>query len=320
MHVRELRCMQPIRATLDVKEVHMRGMSPLLAAFLGAALVGVAWFLAPTEEPQADGMTAGDMTPVVLGSDDQREVLARLDGIERRLDALGRAVNAAPVPLSVGPALEGRAPPSAGDDAPPAATPDQPLAVSDDALERVVERLEKKKQEQRFAKMSTEQMLVEARRLRDRQRDMNGAREVLEHLWTRDLENEERAKALLDLGAVHRGTQEYEQSEKRLREAMRVAGEDSETGVQAGYHLIWTFSRAKQPERGLAMADHLLKSRGTTEQFRPWVRWAAARMAMDSGDKARARNDYRALLEDFKGEAAFKQIVVDATRNLKELE
>jgi tetratricopeptide (TPR) repeat protein len=306
---------------LGAKEVHMRSMSPLLAALLGAAVVGVVWFLAPADGPLGEGAPSGDMAPVVLGAGDQTEVLARLDGIERRLDALGKAVNAAPVRLSEGPALEGRAPPSAGDDAPVApATSDQPLAVSDDALERVVERLEKKKQEQRFAKMSTEQMLAEARRLRDRQRDMNGAREVLEHLLTRDLENEERAKALLDLGAVHRGTQEYEQSERRLREAMRVAGDDSETGVQAGYQLIWTFSRAKQPERGLAMADHLLKSRGTTEQFRPWMRWAAARMAMDSGDKARARTDYRALLEDFKGKAAYKAILSDAARSLKELE
>jgi len=304
----------------------MRGMSPWLAAFLGAAIVGVAWSLAGggAETRQDDGIASG-VPPIVLDHGDQRAVLARLDGIERRLDALGKAVNAEPVRAAEGPLLQGRAPGAAApaSEGSSAQGDAAALAVSDEALERVVERLEKKKQDQRFARMSDEQMIAEARRLRDRERDLNGAREVLEHLLTRDLDGEERARALMDLGAVHRGTGEYERSESRLREAMRLAGEDSEVGVQAGYQLIWTYSQAKEPARGLAMADHLLQAAPTSPTsrgMRPWIRWAAARMALDSGDKARARTEFRALLEDFKDSKQHAQIKADATRILKELE
>ncbi|MDJ0522475.1 MAG: hypothetical protein QNJ90_10445 [Planctomycetota bacterium] len=301
----------------------MRSTSPWLAALLGAAVVGVAWFVtagAGDDAPLRD-LPSGELVPAEASGPPgggSNEVLARLDGIERRLDALAEAVRARPVREPAGPTLAGRVPEPEGE---PSAPPtDQPLAVSDDALERVVERIERKKREQRFGKMSNEQMLAEARRLRDRERDMNGSREVLEHLLTRDLESEDRAKALLDLGAVHRGTQEFEASERRLREAMRVAGEDSDVSVHAGYQLIWTYSQAKKPARGLEMADYLLRSRNRAPQLRPWIRWAAAKMALDSGDQTRARTDYRALLEDFRGKKGFEHIVKDATRALKQMQ
>jgi hypothetical protein len=304
------------------------GLASWLAALLGAGVVAVVWFLFDGGAEEGADSLGGDGPPIIVESADQRAVLARLDGIERRLDALATAVGARPAQDGDSPRLSGRARPSAetpgharGEaSAGTAAVEGGALAVSDEALERVVDRLEKKKREQRFSKMSDQQMLAEARRLRDRERNMHAAGETLEHLLTRELDDDDRARALLELGAVHRGALDFEKSEQRLREAMRVAGEDSETGVQAGYHLIWTYSRAKNPARGLAMADHLLQSPGATKAFRPWIRWAAARMALASGDKARARSDYRALMRDLKDKQAYKQILTDAARNLKDLE
>lgn len=293
----------------------MSSMSPLVGFLAGAALVGGAWVLVgsgpPGERPSApdDPLDAGAFH---AGADHD----ARLARIERRLDGLLAAVEQRGVPVSEGPAL---AVPGGGGEASDEGTPrpaaEQPV-ITDEVLDKTIERMRAR----RFAKMTAQQMRAEAHRLIRQVKDMNGAKDVLERLLARDLASDERGQVLTDLGSVHRSLQDYEASERVLRDAMRTAGMDSETGIKAGYHLIWTHSAAKQPDRGLALADELIANRSAPDGFKPWLRWAGARMAYDSGDRDRARRDYEALLVETGDRPQYRQIARDANAKLKELD
>lgn len=287
----------------------------LLAFLAGAALVGAAWWLAGAPGESAPGSTP---LPDELGTGGAA-VEARLEGIERRLEALLAAAESRTAAPSDEPGLIGIGPGPHEEPTASAATDagaEAPV-ITDEVLDRTLERL----RERRFAKMTPDQLRAEARRLIRQARDPNGAREVLEHLLGRQLAPDVRAKALTELGSVHRELGDTDASEKALREAMRTAGPSTETGIKAGYHLVWTFSKANQPRKGLALADELLALRDAPTTFRPWIRWARARMAYDSGDTSRALRDYRALIEDLDpDDVHLRQIVADAHDKLEQLD
>ena len=292
----------------------MSTASPLVGFLAGAAVVGGAWLLLGTgvsnEVPHAADDPLAGIAPTA-------DVDARLARMERRLDEIAGALDRRAADASPGPGLTVRGTESAGEaTATSGGAPAEQPVITDEVLDKTIERM----RDRRFAKMSSQQMRAEAHRQIRQVKDLNAARDILERLLERDLESDERGQVLTDLGSVHRSLQDFEASEKILRDAMRTAGMDSETGIKAGYHLVWTHSAAGEPAKGLAMADELLANRSAPDTFKPWLRWAGARMALDSGDHERAIRDYRQLMADVKDDQRYKQIVRDTADKLKRLD
>jgi hypothetical protein len=308
--------------------------SPLLGALAGAALVGGAWAVThwsslDAAPPPELGAAHGD----VAAGRDARAILERLERIERRLASLGAGAprtGSGGLDPARGPTLEGPRRTDvvdAGRDAaregvaPGASAPaSSEDLISEEVLERTLERTLDRLEEKRLEGYSNKDLRAQAQRLMNKDRDLVGARRLLEHLLARDLEPLERVEVLTDRGAAERGLGDHAASERTLREAMHLGGTDTEQGVAAGYHLVWTLSRAEQPGQALRLADDLLAARGLSSTMRPWMRWAGARLALQTGDTARARADYRALLDDVEGNAAYEQIAKDAMTNLAALE
>ncbi|MDA1195369.1 MAG: hypothetical protein O2894_09310 [Planctomycetota bacterium] len=290
------------------------GPSRMLFAFLlGAAAVGVAWFLVGADTSRSPADLADDpLGATALHASDASE--ARLARIERRLDALLAATGVRTAGPAEGPELAARGV-EASDESESGEGAELPV-ITDEVLDRTLERME----ERRLARMTPEQLRAAAHRQIKEQKDMQAARALLTRVLARELEADFRAQVLTDLGSVERELGEYEASERALREAMSTAGMDTETGVKAGYNLVWTFRRAERTDRALALADELIANRTAPETLRPWLRWAGARMAFDHGDRERARQDYRALLGEVQGNSQYRQIAKDAEERLRELE
>jgi len=293
----------------------MQRVSPWAAFLIGAGLVAGAWLFAG-QDPISETMLFDDdpLGATPLHAADESD--ARLSRIEQRLEvliaAMERRGDTGAPELAVRRDARQPTAPRAGAATEPSAQP----VITEEVLERTLERLAEKK----YAKLTPPQLRAEAQRLIRQAKDMNGARDVLERLLKRDLEPGDRARALTDLGGVHRTLKDYDASERSLRDAMRTAGMDTDTGIQAGYNLVWTYHLAKQPSKALEMADELIANRSASKTMRPWLRWAGARMAFENGNRHRASRDYRALLDEFKGQQAYRQIAKDAVAKLKELE
>ncbi|MDF1700800.1 MAG: tetratricopeptide repeat protein [Planctomycetota bacterium] len=294
----------------------MSNLAPLMGFLAGAVVVGGIWFL--MAESGAPAPTTYDDDPLGAAAlHGGADTDARLARIERRLDDLVTALDPRGAPAATGPELATRAPDGPATEAGRGGMAPQAVPViTDEVLDKTLERMA----DRRFAKMTPAQLRAEAQRLMRQAKDPNAARAVLDRLLARDLEPDERGQVLTELGSVHRSLGDHAASEKALREAMRTAGMDTETGIKAGYHLVWTYSRAEQKDKALAMADELIANRDAPESFRPWLRWAGARMALEAGDQTRALRDYRALLEDVKDKQQYRQILRDAADKVKQLD
>jgi len=287
----------------------------LLGIALGAAGVGAAWMLA------ADAPLATD----VADAEDSSEILAQLAAIRARLDATP-GLPGTPPPGGRGPQLEGAA---ASRPASTEASEGQGDAdarpdlvrvdASEAALERIMQRWEARKEERKYAGLDDKALRAEATRLLYQEKNAVAARAALQTLLKRDLDEEQRVNAMTELGGVHRSLQDFERSAEVLRDARRLAGADSAQGAQAGYQLVWTLATAKEPAEALVEADRVLESKGLSDQLRPWARWAAAKMADQSGNHGRALADWQQLLEDFQGKPRFKTIVEEAALRIAEL-
>ncbi len=291
----------------------MQRLAPVWAFLAGAVLMGAAWLL--LAEPRPSALDQPEASPAGLA--DAASVEQRLTRIEDRLEALLVAVGERPREEAIpGPGLAVRTlDPQAPDEVPSGPAAATPI-ITDEVLEKTLERMTDKK----YAKLTTEQMRAEAKRLTTQLKDHNAARDVLTRLLKRDLPAEDRALALTDLGGVHRRLADYPASERVFKDAMRTAGMDTETGIKAGYNLVWTYHTAKQPDKAMGLADELIGNRHAPETFRPWLRWAGARMAYERGDTTRAMRDYSALLEEAKGNRALQSIARDAAAKLKAMD
>lgn len=287
----------------------------VLGIALGAAGVGAAWLLAGESPPG----------PEVVETEDASEILAQLAEIRAQLGA-SPGLGGRPAPDADAPRLEG-----AGTSTPQAqaatggqgeADPGPDLVrvdASEAALERIMERWEARKEERKYAGLDDKALRAEVSRLLYQEKNAVAARAALETLLKRDLDEGQRVDAMTELGGVHRSLQDFERSADILRDARRLAGADSAKGAQAGYQLVWTLATAKEPAEALLEADRVLASKGLTEQLRPWARWAAAKMADQSGNHGRALSDWQQLLQDFEGKPQFKTIVEEAALRIAEL-
>ncbi len=277
----------------------------LLSAVAGGAVVVAAvwWFGGSPPSPLVPPESAASPEPasnVASPPTDIAPVLARLDAMDRRLGRIEDRLDgfaAAPARIAA-----------------TGASPSGPVAVDVDALQRALEGVEQKK---RDAKSDDE--LLRGARVAAKTGDVADGITQLQALLQRPLSPERRAEALLELGMLQRqlGTREsLVESARTLQQLVDANGMDSKVGRGAAYQLVWTCADMKDAARGIALAQAYSQSPGATPYQRVEGRWATAILMQGSGDAARARQEFEALLRDVGDQAEFAKLATDIRQRL----
>ena len=263
--------------------------------------------LRPPADPGEPERRAVELDVDALSSSVLDRIVVRLDRIERRLD-------------------EGLLPPPGPDGAPrlqgtgevPATAADGPaaekVAIDPDALADALETIE----ERRWAGMSDEEVKQLAQRL-TKDRDLAAARKALDRLLGRDLEPAERSEVLTQLGMVQRANKDFEGSAATLREAIRVVGLDSPTGVQAGMQLAWTLSKTEDYAGALRVAEDVMRVPSSEGPMRTNMRWGVGVLSALDGDVARARAEFETVVREAQSNPNLAGLAKDAARRLDQL-
>ena len=290
----------------------MKAAPLLFATVLGAALASTGWYLAGSRDQPSAGEGADEGSALVL---------ARLDRLDERLadieGALGeRALEAGR--RSAGPGLSGTAAASSGAASGGAGGTDRATAAPTITAEAIAEAL-KQAEAQKWASKKNSELLMEGNR-RLQTRDALGAAEIFERLLERDLEKEDRAQALTQLGAARRAAGDGEASVEALEEAVRVAGRNTQAGQTASYQLVWSHATNKDYDAAAIEVDRLLRTPRLPAQTEQYARWAAVVVAQQRGDAGAADQS----LEDFRtryGESdRGKQLIADLERRREALD
>ncbi|MBL8747762.1 MAG: hypothetical protein JNK78_01275 [Planctomycetes bacterium] len=277
----------------------------LLSAVAGGAIVGAfAWWLGgaspPSVAPSESAAAPAPAPLVATTTTDLAPVLGRLDAMDRRLGRIedrldGFAATPVRTPVS-GPAPSG------------------PIAVDVDALQRALEGVEQKK---RDAKSDDE--LLRGARVAAKTGDVADGIAQLQALLQRPLTPDRRAEAMLELGMLQRqlGTREsLAESARTLQQLVDANGMESKVGRGAAYQLVWTCADMKDAARGIALAQAYSQSPSATPYQRVEGRWATAILMQGSGDAARARQEFEALLRDMGDQAEFAKLATDIRQRL----
>lgn len=278
-------------------------------SFVGAAVLGAVlalaghWLLAtpPVAEPRTVGPGA---SPAARSATDAAPVdLARIEG---QLAKLTFAVTA----------LEQRFD-GAVERMPARAQVDGPAAFDGDAMVRAIDKARERQERARLDALPAAELRAMARALLYDKKDSAGARQMLETLLERPLDNLERGAVLTDLGIVQRDAQNLPASEKALLGAIDLLGIDSSDGAWAAFQLAWTAHGRKDDVRALAVFDSVARSAGVGEGLRFEARWNAAKLALAAGDAGRARADFESLLRECGSKESYGHIVKDIQARLK---
>lgn len=193
-----------------------------------------------------------------------------------------------------------------------------PLTWSDDMVDAIARRLE----ERAWRAIPTEELLKRAHtHFRSGERgDVDLISRQMRYLLGRELTDEQRADALMQLGMSTRSAGDHAGSEAAFRQLLeRVGGFETSEGIYAGYQLGWTLQYAGEAQRGLRLAQDMQASRGLDDAFRPRVRWMEARMAKAAGDDVLAEAIFTELVKNHEGDEQYKSIVEDSKSNLKRM-
>lgn len=190
----------------------------------------------------------------------------RLADLEKRL----RSLEERPQPPQAAP------PPTSGDTAAQAA---QPVEVD-------------------LASFSDEDLLAKARGLAGAQ-----ARRAALPLWLEVLErgttDEIFVEANLEIGYAYRKAQDHVKEEEAFREALRVAGPDSERGQAANYQIAWSqHFRGDNASARETMAE-VAASRATARSTTGHARLYVAHFSLELNDRERAREALQSVVHDF---------------------
>ncbi|MBL8728142.1 MAG: hypothetical protein JNM25_06910 [Planctomycetes bacterium] len=266
----------------------MRALVTILATVAMAAGVWF-WFArdgATTVPPAGGAATAteaalsGPAPAAGAGSERAQwdRVHRQLDLIAERLAALERRVAAAAVAAPEPPRRDAA-----------------PTTVIDAAqLRRALDEIDAQRSQEKYAAMSDQELLAEVGRLQWKSVDLGEAEVALRQLLARDLDADQRANALTQLGMLQRQRKDVAGSERTLQAVVDDRGMRDKAGSWAAYQLAWTM-RERDPSAALGVADALAQQAGDAG-MRTRARWTAARLAEETGDVARARADYEALL------------------------
>jgi hypothetical protein len=201
--------------------------------------------------------------------------------------------------------------PSARVDAAPA------TFVDPQQLRRALDEIDAQRQREKFGSMSNQELLAEVGRLQWKDSDVAGADAALQQLLARDLEPQERAQALTQLGMLQRQRHDLDGAEHTLRAVVDEHGMRDKTGAWAGYQLAWTLAE-RNPVAALGVADAVAQQ-ADSDGMRTRARWTAARMAEMSGDAVRARADYQAILAVVGDDKEFADVAKDIRYRLEQL-
>ncbi len=137
----------------------------------------------------------------------------------------------------------------------------------------------------------------------------------------RDLPPEEKAAALVERAHVYRELDEYPAMVRSLREAVEVAGWNTQTGQGAAYQLGWAHAYAGDPQAALEAADRLALQPGVAPALKTSARWSAALFAERTGDLGRARRELEALVAEFEDDEVeyYRNIAKLASERLAKL-
>ena len=118
----------------------------------------------------------------------------------------------------------------------------------------------------------------------------------------RPLEPEQRAEALLHRAWGHSATADAANEEASFREAIEVAGATSRQGRLAAVQLGWVASRNSQPRVAADWFLSVARQPAASAWERSFYRYVAANVLSgtgDAGDRSRARDEYRAVVDEF---------------------
>lgn len=290
----------------------MRALLTILVTIAAAAVVWL-WFAGgavPVPSARdADVPAAVASTATTSPAPDAvawQRVQRSLDDIAARLSAIEeRLASAAIAPVSKD-AANGRV------DAAPA------VFFDPQQLRRALDEVEQQRLREKYAGVSDADLLAEVQRLQWKNNDPLAAGAALQLLLARDLDPARRGEALTQLGMLQRDRNDVDAAEHTLRGVVDEFGMNGDIGSQAAYQLAWTLGK-RDPAAALSVADSLARQAGNAN-MRTRARWTAARFAESSGDVARARADYRALLVEVADRKELFDVVKDVRYRLELLD
>lgn len=260
--------------------------------FAIAALVAATAFAIHVLRPSSPGATSASSTTDTATLATLRDLSQRLDQLERevfqpRLAPSDPAARLADLEARLH-ELEGRSTPRAAS-SPPAASSSTPDKTPQPAVDA--------------SSLPDEELRIFARSLSGRQA-YEAAAPYWRELLSRRPSDELFVEAKIQLGYAHRGAKDHDKAEASFREAMRVAGEDSEKGQWANYQIGWSqrFRGDNQVARD-TMAS-VASSAATTRQTRGHAQIYVARFSLDLNDVDRAREALQSVLRDHGGSKA----------------
>lgn len=111
-------------------------------------------------------------------------------------------------------------------------------------------------------------------------------------------------EANIQLGYAHRRAGDRDLEEQSFREAMRVAGPNTEKGQWANYQIAWTHRYRGDNQAARDTMASVASSAATTRNTRGHARIYVARFSLDLGDVDRAREALQSILRDHGGSKA----------------
>lgn len=146
--------------------------------------------------------------------------------------------------------------------------------------------------------LSDGDLLVQARSLA-RQQSKDVAMPFWREILERNPSDEVFVEANIEMGYAYRVAKDHEQEEEAFREALRVAGADTERGQWATYQIAWSqhfrgnHAAARDTMVGVASA------RATPRSLTGHARLYAARFSLELDDGERTREALQSILRDF---------------------
>jgi hypothetical protein len=283
-------------------EHRARTIATMLACTAGGAAMAAAFLVsrgdavappASAPMPQAAPIVVASSPPANGGAGDLAAVHTKLDAMQATLRALDAKVDDA---------LTARAP--AGVDA--AVVTIDP-AVLEAAMQRAIVEAEAEAKRVKVAEMQPREVVREAADLVNANRDIAGARGLLEALLQRQLTPEERCDAMVQLGIVHRAAGDHRAAKAALQGVIDEAGGvGTKAGARAAFQMAWTHEGASERASAHQWFEQVARSAGADPALRVEGRWNAARFGDESDPGVRA--ELESLLRETDGNEQFRHI------------
>lgn len=147
------------------------------------------------------------------------------------------------------------------------------------------------------AELDTETLMILAERDLYVAHDAYAACRVLERVLARDLEPDERLRALTHLGAAQRSLGAFEASVATLEKVLEVSGIEEERGAHAGFQLMWTQRLAGDLRSAIHTGEALVAQGRLRSGLGAATHRALGLFAREVGDIPRSRQEFERALE-----------------------